>query len=255
MPKLSSKPNNIKIPLSDAGVAAVDKALGILRLFHSETPELSLMQIAERTGLYKSTALRMLASLEGALLVIKKMDGKYALGPTIASLYAAYQHQQSLETVVTPILEKLMHATNESAAFHVRQGDKRLCLYRVDSNQALRDHIKVGDLLPMDKGAGARVIRAFEGAKDKISMQIHKDMVLAISGDRVKEISGYAAPVFNSEGLLGAITLTMPSYRFDASQAKIVKASAKKLTELLGGEFKAKDEVVRYKKLREIKNP
>jgi len=181
MPKISSKQNSVKIALSDAGVASVDKALGILRLFHSETPELSLIQIAEQTGLYKSTVLRMLASLESALLVVKQSDGKYVLGPAIASLYAAYQHQQSLETVVLPILEKLMLATNESAAFHVRQGDKRLCLYRVDSKQALRDHIKVGDLLPIDKGAGGKVLRAFEGAGDKLSAQIRKDMVLAIA--------------------------------------------------------------------------
>lgn len=239
MPKLSSKPNSIKISLSDTGVASVDKALGILRLFHSEAAELSLMQIAERTGLYKSTALRMLASLESALLVIKKMDGKYALGPTIASLYSAYQHQQSLEAIVVPILKKLMQATNESAAFHVRQGDKRLCLYRVDSNQALRDHIKVGDLLPIDKGAGGKVLRAFEGAKDKASTQIRKDMVLAIAGDRVKEISGISAPVFNADGLVGVITLTMPTYRFNPKMAATIKNSAKALTELLGGTFQS----------------
>mgnify|MGYP003704289483 FL=1 len=199
MPKISSKQNSVKITLSDTGVASVDKALGILRLFHSEKPELSLIQIAEQTGLYKSTVLRMLASLENALLVVRQTDGKYVLGPAIASLYAAYQHQQSLETIVVPILEKLMLATNESAAFHVRQGDKRLCLYRVDSNQALRDHIKAGDLLPIDKGAGGKVIRAFEGAGDKLSIQIRKDMVLAIAGDRVKEISGISSPVFNSD--------------------------------------------------------
>lgn len=239
MPKISSKQNSVKITLSDAGVASVDKALGILRLFHSETPELSLIQIAEQTGLYKSTVLRMLASLESALLVVKQSDGKYVLGPAIASLYAAYQHQQSLETVVLPILEKLMLATNESAAFHVRQGDKRLCLYRVDSKQALRDHIKVGDLLPIDKGAGGKVLRAFEGAGDKLSAQIRKDMVLAIAGDRVKEISGISSPVFNSEGLIGVITLTMPTYRFDPKQVSKVKASAKRLSETLGGKFDA----------------
>ncbi|QKM64973.1 IclR family transcriptional regulator [Polynucleobacter tropicus] len=239
MPKISSKQNSVKIALSDTGVASVDKALGILRLFHSDAPELSLMQIAERTGLYKSTALRMLASLESALLVIKKMDGKYALGPTIASLYAAYQHQQSLEAIVMPILNKLMRITHESAAFHVRQGDKRLCLYRVDSNQALRDHIKVGDLLPIDKGAGGKVLRAFEGSKDKASAQIRKDMVLAITGDRVKEISGISAPVFNAEGLVGVITLTMPTYRFNPKMAATIKSNAKALTELLGGQFQA----------------
>lgn len=237
MPKKSTKQDDGKIAMSESGVASVDKALAILRLFTSKTPELSLTKIAEETGLYKSTALRMLASLENSLLVIKRSDGLYVLGPTIASLNAAYQQQESLEAIVLPILENLMQLTKESAAFHVRQGDKRLCLYRVDSNQALRDHIKVGDLLPIDKGAGGKVLTAFEGATEKAAAQIRKDMVLAISGDRVKEISGISAPVFNSEGLLGVITLTMPTYRFDPKQADLVKASAEKLTRLLGGNF------------------
>jgi DNA-binding IclR family transcriptional regulator len=238
MPKKSSKQSEEKIVLAASGVAAVDKALTILRLFSSQNNELSLIQIAEATGLYKSTTLRMLASLSNALLVMKRSDGMYVLGPAIASLNAAYRQQQSLETLVIPILEQLMKATQESAAFHVRQGDQRLCLYRVDSKQALRDHIQIGDLLPIDKGAGGKVLRAFEGAPGKANNQIREAMVLAIAGDRVKEISGISAPVFSAEGLIGVITLTMPTYRFDPKQASIVKASAKKLTELLGGQFK-----------------
>ena len=237
MPKKSSKQNDGKITLADSGVAAVDKALTILRLLSSKKMALSLNDISESTGLYKSTALRMLASLGNAMLVLKRGDGMYVLGPTIASLNAAYQNEQSLETVVTPILESLMKSSHESAAFHVRQGDKRLCLFRVDSKQALRDHIKVGDLLPIGKGAGGKVLRAFEGAPGKIFTQIRDNMVLAVSGDRVKEISGISAPVFNAEGLIGVITLTMPTYRFDPKQTTIVKASAKKLSELLGGSF------------------
>jgi DNA-binding IclR family transcriptional regulator len=238
MPRKSSKQNEEKIVLAESGVASVDKALTILRLFSSQKNALSLIQIAEATGLYKSTALRMLASLNNALLVMKRSDGMYVLGPAIASLNAAYQQEQSLETVVIPVLKQLMESTQESAAFHVRQGDKRLCLYRVDSKQALRDHIQVGDLLPIDKGAGGKVLRAFEGAPGKANIQIREAMVLAVSGDRVKEISGISSPVFSAEGLIGVITLTMPTYRFDAKQASIVKASAKRLTELLGGQFK-----------------
>lgn len=237
MPKKSTKSSEEKIPLTESGVASVDKALSILRLFHSHAPELSLNQIAQMTGLYKSTSLRLLASLCAALLVLKRSDGMYVLGPTIASLHTAYQSRQSLEIFITPVLESLVKATHESAAFHVREGDKRLCLYRVDSEQALRDHIKVGDLLPIDKGAGGKVLLAFEGATGKLSNQIRTDMVLAISGDRTKEISGISAPVFNAEGLIGVITLTMPTYRFNPKMATQVKASAKKLTELLGGQF------------------
>ena len=237
MPRKSSKQSEEKIALTESGVASVDKALTILRLFSSQNMELSLNQIAEATGLYKSTALRMLASLSNALLVMKRLDGMYVLGPAITTLNAAYHQQQSLETVVIPVLEQLMKLTQESAAFHVRQGDQRLCLYRVDSKQALRDHIKVGDLLPIDKGAGGKVLRAFEGAPGKANVQIREAMVLAVAGDRVKEISGISSPVFNAEGLIGVITLTMPTYRFNAKQASIVKTSAQKLTELLGGKF------------------
>jgi DNA-binding IclR family transcriptional regulator len=237
MPKKSIKQSEEKIALSASGVAAVDKALTILRLFSSKNLELSLNEISQATGLYKSTALRMLASLSNARLVLKRADGVYILGPAIASLNAAYQHQQSLEAIVIPILESLMKATHESAAFHVRQGDKRLCLFRVDSKQALRDHIKVGDLLPIDKGAGGKVLRAFEGAPGKVFSQIREEMVLSISGDRVKEISGISSPVFSAEGFIGVITLTMPTYRFDPKQSSLVKACAKKLSELLGGKF------------------
>lgn len=238
MPRKSRKQSEQKIVLAESGVASVDKALAILRLFSSQNNALSLIQIAEATGLYKSTTLRMLASLSNALLVMKRSDGMYVLGPAIASLNAAYQQHQSLETLVNPVLEQLMKTTQESAAFHVRQGDKRLCLYRVDSKQALRDHIRVGDLLPIDKGAGGKVLRAFEGAPGKANNLIREAMVLAIAGDRVKEISGISSPVFSTEGLIGVITLTMPTYRFDPKQGSIVKASAKKLTELLGGQFK-----------------
>lgn len=237
MPKISTKKKDEKIAISEAGVASVDKALTILKLFTSENPELSLVQIAEQTGLYKSGILRMMASLENALLITKRSNGNYILGPTVASLYSAYKKHNALEAIILPILDELMKYTHESAAFHVRQGDKRLCLYRVDSNQALRDHIKVGDLLPIDKGAGGKVLSAFEGAIGKESNQIKKDMVYAVSGDRVKEISGISSPVFSSEGLIGVITLTMPTYRFDSKQSSIVKASAEKLTKLLGGKF------------------
>jgi DNA-binding IclR family transcriptional regulator len=237
MPKKSSKPVSEGIPITTSGVAAVDKALAILRLFSSTDRELSLHQISTSTGLYKSTALRMLASLANALLVMKRADGMYVLGPAIASLHTAYQEQESLGMVILPALENLVKSTHESAAFHVREGNQRLCLFRVDSQQALRDHVKVGDLLPTDKGAGGKVLQAFEGVPGKVFNQIRSDMVFAISGDRTKEISGISAPVFTADGLIGVITLTMPTYRFDPSKASAVKASAKKLTELLGGQF------------------
>jgi len=76
----------------------------------------------------------------------------------------------------------------------VRQGKQRLCLYRVDSPQPIRDHIRAGDLLPLDRGAGGRVLMAFAGARGDIYDQVRHDKVLALKGDREEGVAGVSPP-------------------------------------------------------------
>src|SRR6186713_1510379 len=123
------------------GAAAVDRALTLLSAFRAGDTSLSLAELSSRTQLYKSTTLRLLASLEHARLVQRLDDGSYGLGTEVARLNAVYAASFSLERVVLPALRALVAATRESAAYHVAQGDSRLCLYRVDSPQPVRDHI------------------------------------------------------------------------------------------------------------------
>ncbi|MGF6305018.1 hypothetical protein OKW42_008371 [Paraburkholderia sp. WC7.3d] len=58
--------------LAAGGVAAVDRALTLLAAFGNGTSVLSLSALAERTRMYKSTVLRLLASLEHAHLVVHR---------------------------------------------------------------------------------------------------------------------------------------------------------------------------------------
>ncbi|MCS6764974.1 MAG: helix-turn-helix domain-containing protein [Candidatus Protistobacter heckmanni] len=238
MPRRSSRPVSEKVTLTEAGTASVDKALSLLFLFTRERPELSLGELAEETGIYKSGILRHLASLEAARLVEKQKSGGYKLGAGVAVLNAAFQAGNDLESLVMPVLRELVETTRESAAFHVRQGDQRLCLFRVDSKQLLRDHTRAGDLLPLDRGAGGRMLTAFAGARGKVYERARKEKVLAMQGEEMPELAGISSPVFDERGeLAGAITLTMASHRFKESDVPVVKAAARKLTGLLGGRF------------------
>ena len=237
-----TKPSKLKNSEStnkvDGGAMAVDRALALLRILTNSPSMLTLAELSEKSGLYKSTILRLIASLEGVKLVKKNPAGTYGLGTEVLVLSRAYKSQNNLSQLVIPILESLVKLTNESAAFHVLQNKHRLCLYRIDSSQLLRDHVKVGDLLPLNHGTGGRILLAFSGAKGKIYDEARKSKVIALSGDRVKELSGISAPVMDADNqLLGALTLTMPSDRFKAKLANIVKLKAKELTEALGGEF------------------
>jgi len=249
MPRKAAQPSIAEQAAAPGGAAAVDKALSLLSAFRAEDGAgggagdgaLTLAELAERTRLYKSTALRLLASLEHGRLLMKSADGRYALGPEIARLHGVYAASFSLEAEVLPVLRALVERTRESAAFHVRQGDERLCLYRVDSPQLLRDHTRAGDVLPLDRGAGGRVLRAFEkgpaaGARGKLYEQIRRDGFVQLSGDRIADLSGISAPVFGAGGVLqGAVTLTLPTARLKATFAAAVRKAAAALSRRLGG--------------------
>jgi DNA-binding IclR family transcriptional regulator len=238
MPKKPMTPSLADERAAPGGAAAVDRALTLLILFGRVQSALSLSELADQSRLYKSTVLRLLASLQHAGLVVHQEDGRYVLGPTVARLHATYLASFSLEAVVMPELRALVQRTTESAAYHIRQGEHRICLYRVDSTQPVRDHIKVGDVMPLDRGAGGRVLLAFAGAKGRLYEEIRRECFAVLKGDRVPQLAGISAPVFDASGsLAGAVTLTMPKDRLQLGQANHVVSTARSITRRLGGAF------------------
>jgi DNA-binding IclR family transcriptional regulator len=101
----------------------------------------------------------------------------------------------------------------------------------------VRDHTKAGDLLPLDRGAGGRVLCAFAGAKGAVYEKIRKQGYVELDSDRVPDLSGISAPVFGADGeLVGAITLTMPTSRKRPAFVQAVRKAAAQLTQRLGGD-------------------
>jgi DNA-binding IclR family transcriptional regulator len=102
----------------------------------------------------------------------------------------------------------------------------------------VRDHVRAGDLLPNDRGSGARILIAFgpeaerpRGAKErKLYDAIRAQGYCAMVGDRSAELGGISAPVFHADGrLAGALTLTMPAHRYDERHIEPVRAAARQL--------------------------
>jgi DNA-binding IclR family transcriptional regulator len=239
MPRKAQTESLAAADAAPGGAAAVDRALSLLGAFREGDTGLALAELAERTRLYKSTVLRLLASLEHAGLIQRREDGRYALGSEVARLHAIYAASFSLDSLVLPALRALVEATGESAAYHVRQGDARLCLYRIDSPHPIRDHIKAGDVLPLARGTGGRVLTAFDRelaksapARDrKLLAAIREHGYYAATGDRLAEVAGISAPVFHADGsVAAAVTLTMPSHRYDERYVKPVLQAARRLS-------------------------
>jgi DNA-binding IclR family transcriptional regulator len=55
----------------------------------------------------------------------------------------------------------LVEATQETASFYIRDGDQRICGYRLNSPRSARHHLDEGVRLPLGRGATRRVLLAF----------------------------------------------------------------------------------------------
>ena len=204
---------------SKGGVAAVDRAFAIIGAFTHRKPVLSLAEISRSTGLYKSTILRLLGSLEKGLFVVQRADGNYQLGPAVLELSSIYQDSFDLRQFVQPTLERLVMATGEGASFFVRVGDEQMCLFRLDGNQTIRDYtIRVGDRRPIDKGASSLAFRNFETVTGPYTVA---DLVFSSFGTVTPEMAALAAPVFGQGNeLVGVLTLSGPTSRVNEQRAE-----------------------------------
>jgi DNA-binding IclR family transcriptional regulator len=226
------------------GAAAVDRALAILAAFDAGDEALPLADIARRTGLYKSTILRLAASLEHAGMLRRRADGRFALGPELLRLGRLYQRSFRLGDSVMPVLRRLAADSGESAAFYVRDGDERRCLYRVESAQPVRVWVQEGQSRPLARGAAGRVILAFSGPPDREgdaeAQRIRARRFAVSRGEVTADTAAIAAPVLGiGQQLVGALNLSGPSQRITPAVVercvKLVLAAAAELTRTLGG--------------------
>ncbi len=224
-----------KIP----GVAAVDRALAILAAFRQGEAALSLAELAARTGMYKSTILRLAASLERAGYLVRLDDRQWRLGPALSRLGALYMSAFNLRDYVEPALKRAAEASGESVAFYVKEGGVRVCLFRVEARQSLRHHISVGEHLPLDRGGPGRILTAFNGDTGEIAARVRSNYYYISLGERDPEVFGVAVPVFDADGLVGALAIIGPSVRMRPGAIErhlvIALTESASLTGLLGG--------------------
>ncbi|GGJ28240.1 IclR family transcriptional regulator [Neoroseomonas lacus] len=222
------------------GVASADRALSVLSAFRKGDRTLPLAELADRTGLVKSTIMRLAISLVEHGYLARDGDGSYRLDAEVLRLGTIYTQSFRLEAHVTPVLEELVARTGETAAFYVRRGDQRLCLFRVDSPHLLRMHVRVGDALPLDSSAIAQVLRAF-AARPLPDYVAALELPIVTMGATDPHTGSMAAPVFGpGDRLAGALALSAPVIRWTpealAAARPILAEAATALTRRIGGE-------------------
>lgn len=218
-------------------VESVQRALSILETFKEGEVELSLASIASKTGYYKSTILRLIGTLEHFSYIQRTSSGNYRLGKNVFQLGTLYRNSLDIEQLVRPILQELVRTTNETAAYYVRNGTKRQCLYRVNSPRSARHHLEEGVLLPLDVGATGHVLLSFLDKKES-NKKIREQGFYISLGERNPDVAAVAVPVLDSDDqIFGALSVSGLISRFDAAKRELalqeLMSKSKELAKLL----------------------
>jgi DNA-binding IclR family transcriptional regulator len=218
------------------GVNAVSRALALLDVFVDGGISMSLAELTKRTHLVKPTVLRLLVSLEDAGYITRLDNGHYQLGAKVMQLGTIYRTNFALDAHVLPVLRHLADVTKETASFHVKEGNKRLCLFRAESPQAVRVFLVAGTVHPMDDTASGLVLQTYHASGAQTAA---KKLIFRTSGVRDSQTASISTPVFGDKGcLIGALTVTGPIGRFEAAatdkMTKHLLGAAGKLSRILG---------------------
>ncbi|HLB39239.1 MAG TPA: IclR family transcriptional regulator [Actinomycetota bacterium] len=215
------------LPAPTTNVGVLDRSVAIIDAV--EGGARSFSAIAEATGLTKPTAHRLINALRAHGLLMHVGGVGYALGPRFLALATTAMRELPLRRLARPFLEDLARTTGESAQLYVREGDRRICIDAVESDNELRTIVSVGASLPLSKGSAGKVFLAWGPPPSDEDVTGIGTALLTTRrrgwadsyGEREKGVASVSAPIFGPhDQLLAAISVSGPRARLAGQHAK-----------------------------------
>lgn len=266
-PKISPQKHKEKPTNSAPIVDTLSTALHILDHFSIREPELSLRELSEKTGLYKSRILRLCGTLVAHRFLTRMPTSSYRLGPQLMALGKIYEKSNSLLMVARPIMKELAKVSGESVTLFHLHGDACICLAREYGSSRLVFDIQEGAHIDFHASAVGRIFLAY-GSKElteqvlaqpelaqftsetivdhdilaKRLIEIKKRGYEINRGERELEVATIAAPIWDHEHSVKAtLGVAGPIQRFSKDdEAKLVPhllEACRKISEMLGASF------------------
>lgn len=245
-------------------VRALAKGLSILALFDAENREWALDEIAEKTGLPRMTAYRMIRTMEADWFLVRDpVTNRYHLGPALLSSTYLSEGYAELAAIVRPYLHELANKTGEAATLAVEVDGVAVSVDMVETARPFHREVAVGRIIGDTANANGKVFAAFKSpeqieaiiAQDRPQLTpntitdpealarelktVAKEGVAYDLEERNVGTCAVAAPVRDQLGkVIAAISVVTPTGRFGAaekkSHAEAVKDSTAALSAFLG---------------------
>jgi DNA-binding IclR family transcriptional regulator len=231
---------------SAGGVQSVERAVTILELL-ARLGEGGVTELAAEIGVHKSTAFRLVSTLEQRGLVEQTEErGKYRLGVGILRLAGATTARLDVVQEARPICRRLSVTTGETVNIAVLSDRAALYLDQFAGSSALQPHNWVGQHIPLHATSNGKVLLSGlpDAEVDRIvpSLPAYTDRTVtsrralkqelstvraqgfALAVDELETgLAAMAAPVRNAHGdVIASLSLSGPTFRLDDARIKEV---------------------------------
>jgi DNA-binding IclR family transcriptional regulator len=242
----------------------VERAATLLQRFTLDKPVVDLRQTAKLLDIPRSTAHRLLRSLEaGGFLIYEAPRQTYRLSLAVARLGHVALAGVDLRLVARPHLHQLVDKIGESAFLLVVEKRSAVVIDIVASDAPLRLTFPVGTPWPLHAGAANKVLLAhlpeetvaevLSGSLPRITSRTITDphrlrAELALIrrrgfaysvGELTPQIAGVAVPILGAGQLMGALAVAGPASRLTAARipqsVTLLKQAAHTMTHALEG--------------------
>ena len=140
-------------------VQSLERGLAVIQSFDAEHPDLTLSEVAARTGLTRATARRLLLTL-GQLGYVSSNGRRFSLTPRVLDLGYAYLSSLNVQQIAQPYLEALSDRVHESVSVTVLDGADIVYVARVPTKRIMTISLGLGSRLPAYCTSMGRVLLA-----------------------------------------------------------------------------------------------
>ncbi|HEX6362776.1 MAG TPA: IclR family transcriptional regulator [Albitalea sp.] len=131
----------------DTYVQSFARGLQVIRSFSAQAPQQTLSEVAQRTGLTRAGARRILLTLE-SLGYVRSQGRQFSLAPRILDLGFAYLSSLPLWNLAEPVMERLVEELKESCSAAVLDGPDIVYVLRIPTHKIMSINLGIGSRLP-----------------------------------------------------------------------------------------------------------
>ncbi len=137
------------------------KGLDILECVAAAEKPISAVSVAERTGISRPTAYRLLITLEEKGYVTRESSSTFKIGSSVMKLCKNELDKHELTEIARPSLKKLCEAIGETSILSILSGTDVINIARIESPKTIKIESKVGSITPAYCTATGKAILAF----------------------------------------------------------------------------------------------